>query len=323
MERLYRLKPLHSSFLCLFASLLFLHAAGIAQTSSASPTQRTAPYSLTVSVNEVEITFHAADAHNLPVLDLRPTEIDVLDNESGPGQIISMQRIKDRPVRAGLLIDTSASVEPQSVRYRAAAKEAMQDLLVGPDDEGMTVSFAQSRRVVQSWTRQKASLVKSLGTINAGTIGTTSMYDALFSTCLYEFGQVTAENASNVILLFSDGEDTTSHMTMQGAVDSCRRNHTAIYAFSPEPVLGTSSLGASTLRHITEQTGGRLFSLGDCSGDTQADIATVGGDLRNEYLLLYRPRKLDRDGAFHHIVLTGPERVATIVGTSGFYAPTR
>jgi Ca-activated chloride channel homolog len=52
------------------------------------------------------------------------------------------------------------------------------------------------------------------------------------------------------------------------------------------------------------------------------DLDTVELDLRNQYLLLYRPKTLIHNGAFHKIVLVGPERVANIVGTSGFYAPT-
>jgi hypothetical protein len=66
-----------------------------------------------------------------------------------------------------------------------------------------------------------------------------------------------------------------------------------------------------------------LFYTDDPDGDIHADIDTVASDLRNEYFLLYRPKTLNHDGAFHRIILIGPERVAKIVGTSGFYAPAR
>jgi Ca-activated chloride channel homolog len=308
----------------LVGCLLLGHPEGAAQTPPVSSPQGTVPYTLSVSVNEVEITFHAADGHNLPVFDLRPDEVDVFDNDHGPGQIISMRELNGRPIHAGFIIDTSGSVATQLARTRREAQEAVAKLVMATTDEGTAISFGRFRRVVQNWTNQKNSLVRSIGQIGATAydpIDGTSVYDTLLSTCLYEFGRDAGATAANVILLFSDGADTASHETMQAAIDRCRQNHTAIYAFSPEPVPGTSSLGPETLQRLTEQTGGRLFYTDAPDGDIHADLDTVASDLRNEYFLLYRPRTLNHDGAFHRIVLVGPERVAKIVGTSGFYAP--
>jgi len=306
----------------LLGLLLLSSIQGTAQKPSAP--ESVAPYSLSVSVNEVGIIFHASDSHNLPVLDLKPEEIDVFDNDSGPGQIISRNHLRDRPIHAGFIIDTSGSVALQVSRSRAEAQEAVQKLLLQASDEGAAVALGRSRHVVQSWTNQKKKLVDNIGRIGAGLhdpIDGTSVFDTLFSTCFYEFGKGARTAAANVILLFSDGEDTASYMTAQTAIDRCRENHTVIYAFSPKPAPGSNSLGPSTLRQLTEQTGGRLFYVDDPDRDFHADIDTVVTDLRDEYFLLYRPRKLSHDGAFHKIVLVGPTRVANIVGTSGFYAP--
>ncbi len=55
-------------------------------------------------------TAAAFDSHNLPIIDLRPEEINVFDNGDGPGQIISMERLSDRPIHAGFIVDISGSV---------------------------------------------------------------------------------------------------------------------------------------------------------------------------------------------------------------------
>ena len=245
----------------ILVGVLVLQPEANAQAPSDSLPKGVTPYSLSLSVNEVEITFHAGDAHNRPVLDLRPEEVEIFDNDHGPGQIISMRRLNDRPIRAGFILDTSGSVAMQMARTRAEAQEAVQKLVVASTDRGTVVAFARSRRVVQDWTTQKSSLLKSLGEIGAGAynpIDGTSVYDTLFSTCAYEFGKNTGATFAKVILLFTDGADTASHVTMQAAIDSCRQNHTAIYAFSPKPVPGLPSLGPSTLQQLTERTGGRL-----------------------------------------------------------------
>ena len=302
------------------ASFLALGAAA----QDPSPPRQAAPYALSVSVNEVGISFHAADFHDLPVLDLKPEEIDVFDNGNGPGQIISLQQLRNRPIHAGFLVDTSGSVAAQIGRNRLAAQEALQILLVQSADAGTAVAFGRSRRVVQSWTDQKNALGESLAHIGTGPhdpIDGTALYDTLFSTCLYEFARGASTSAANVILLFSDGEDTASSVTAQAAIDRCRQSHTAIYAFSLRSDPGTASLGPSTLRLLTGQTGGRLFPIDSPGTDVHADIETLAAELRNEYFLLYRPKNLKHDGAFHSIVLVGPGRVSTLTGTSGFYAP--
>ncbi len=42
--------------------------------------QNPSAYSLRVSVDDVSLTFHAADAHGLPVNDLRVNELSLLDD---------------------------------------------------------------------------------------------------------------------------------------------------------------------------------------------------------------------------------------------------
>ncbi|WP_263382750.1 hypothetical protein [Granulicella arctica] len=46
-------------------------------------------------------------------------------------------------------------------------------------------------------------------------------------------------------------------------------------------------------------------------------------DLRDQYRIIYKPADLKRDGSYHRIDLTGPERVDSITVRSGYYAPRR
>jgi VWFA-related protein len=282
-------------------------------------------YSMNVTVNEVAITFHAVDAHGLPVLDLKSSELDIFDNEHGPGQIVSMQLLRNRSLRAALILDTSGSVLSQISRSNAEAQEAVQTLLVQATDEGSALAFDRSRRVVQGWTNQSGNLLKSIADIGPNVhsrVDGSSVYDTLFNTCFFDFGKSAGPTTSNVILLFSDGVDTASHLTAQAAIDRCRQSETAVYVFRSKPIAGFSSLRTETLRQLTEQTGGRLFNADEAEGEIHTDLETVESDLRSVYYLLYRSKTLLRDGAFHKIVLVGPQRVAQIIGTSGFYGPT-
>ena len=220
-----------------WAFLLFLLITGNSVAQEPALPKTVGPHSLNVSVNEVEITFHASDAHKLPVRDLKADEVDVFDNDGGPGKVISMKHLGDRPVHVAFVIDTSGSVSGQVSRSRSEAQEAVQRLLLHADDAGTAIAFARSRRVVQTWTNQRAELAANISQIGKGPrdpIDGTNVFDTLFSTCFHEFGQVASTAAANVILLFSDGEDTASYMTVRTAVDRCRESHTVVYAFQPQ-----------------------------------------------------------------------------------------
>ena len=73
--------------------------------------QGSGTYSLKLSVDEVVLTFHATDTHGLPINDLKVDEFRLLDNGVAPRRIVAFDPLVDRSVRAGILLDTSESLE--------------------------------------------------------------------------------------------------------------------------------------------------------------------------------------------------------------------
>src|SRR5437588_10832552 len=83
-------------------------------------------------------------------------------------------------------------------------------------------------------------------------------------------------------------------------------------------------LGPALLSDITELTGGRAFTI-DNPNDL-ADVATkIGIELRNQYVLGYRPNKIARDGKWRKIKvkLTPPKGLPPlrVYARMGYYAP--
>jgi VWFA-related protein len=304
------------------AFLLFLAAAAPAQEPTPLTQSGPAAYTLSVGVNEVKITFHALDAHSRAVTDLKPSEIDVFEDGQGPGPIISLRHIEDRPLRMAVLLDISGSVGPHRARNRTLAAQAIQTLITHPQDAGAVIDFELARAVRQDWTNEPSSIEQAIDATSNDLHrwpGGTALYETLLTTCAEQFRDGAATGAGNVILLFSDGEDNVSHVTMQAAIDKCRSNNTVIYTFSSKPPSLTPESGSATLQALAERTGGRAFSLVKTEDEAHTAIETLEADLQSEYLLMYRPRKLRHDGAFHRIMLVGPDRVASMVSTPGFY----
>jgi Ca-activated chloride channel family protein len=130
----------------------------------------------------------------------------------------------------------------------------------------------------------------------------TSLYDALY------FGARALESRTGrrVIVVISDGADTTSSKTFQEALKAVHAVDAAIYAVMVVPVVndpGRHLAGENALIALAASTGGRVFAatLGDMLDSAFASILRV---LRTQYLLGYYPRKVPyTKESFHRIAV--------------------
>ena len=277
------------------------------------------PYTFLSTVHEVEVAFHAVGKGGLPVNDLKSDEIEVLD-DGVQVKILSFYAPQDRPIHAGILIDTSESMEKSLVKNRAIATQFVQRVLRRQKDQAFVEDFGYTARVTQAWSGDPARVISAIRNSNrAGenSLGGTALFQTLFQACYSEFGKPDEVNAK-FILLFTDGEDNASHTDLEDTAQMCQQSNTAIYAFRPEMDPGYSG-GPRNLAELTRQTGGRLFRADDAEAEMKNDLATIERDLRNQYFLSFHASKLKHDGSFHRLELKGPERVDRIEGRSGYY----
>lgn len=307
----------------LFTLALFPDASPAQSQTNASGAQAGSAYNIRVSVDEVILTFHAADAHGLPINDLKHSEISILD-DGKPGKMLDFYVNENHPIRAGILMDTSKSVEQNLPRNRAIAIQYAQRMLRQQTDYAFVMDFGYASNTIHPWTSDPIALTSAIHRVIAGRenpLDGTALFDTLYRACFYEFAKVNAAASGNFILLFSDGEDNVSHTTLKEVVDVCQSNNIAIYAFRTEKKIGLFSDGPKTLVELASQTGGRVFHDDDSESEIVSDLRTIEADLRNQYRLVYHPPELKHDGSFHRIQLKAPERVDMIVVRSGYYAP--
>jgi hypothetical protein len=144
---------------CLLAFTLIAGAHRTsAQTSSA--VQSVPSSTFNVSVDEVSLTFHAADQQGLPVTDLKPSDLIIYDNDRLPRKILAFQALQDAPIRAGILLDTSASMEGSISHDRAVSTEYVERLLRPKTDLAFIEYFGYIPRIVQPWTGNQTALAR-------------------------------------------------------------------------------------------------------------------------------------------------------------------
>jgi Ca-activated chloride channel family protein len=203
-------------------------------------------YSLQLSVDEVMLTFHATDAHGLPINDLTPGEIKLFDKGLAPRRIVAFDSLIDRPVRAGILLDTSESMRQTLSKSKSIADRYTQRLFRQKSDQAFIMDFGYSSEVVRSFTSDPSLLSLTIRNVKHGKmnpLGGTAIVDTIFRACFYGFAKVDATATGNFILLFSDGVDNSSHTSLEEALGACQRSNTVVYAFRVEPDSGQYSTG--------------------------------------------------------------------------------
>ncbi|QHS52039.1 VWA domain-containing protein [Edaphobacter sp. 12200R-103] len=281
--------------------------------------QNSRTYDLKVAVDEVEITFHAGDIHGLPVSDLRQDEVRLLDNERPPRRIVLFELLRDLPIRAGIMLDTSASMDQHHQANQAIASAYIQHFLNPRTDSAFVMSFGQRFQVREPWSNHQDALTAAIQ--KSGFLpSTTALFDAIYAACRYQFGKLDHASSGNFILLFTDGEDDASFLSLEDAANMCQHTNTAIYTFRQDDQHGDPE-GLRTIARLASLTGGHVFPADDSPQEMEEDLKIIQANLRNQYRLVYNPADLKRDGAFHRIVLLPPDRVATVQTRSGYYAP--
>jgi VWFA-related protein len=139
---------------------------GFSQTLK-TPSTATDPYTLNVAVDEVSLTFHAADFHGIPMDDLKLSELRLLDNGKHPRQIISFEAHQNLPVRFGILMDTSRSMLEDLRRNRAIANEYLAQLLRKQTDSAFLMRFDSDSKVLQDWTGDSDALSATLRNVSS------------------------------------------------------------------------------------------------------------------------------------------------------------
>jgi VWFA-related protein len=279
------------------------------------------PYHLNVAVDEVSLTFHAADVHGVPIDNLRLDELNLLDNGKPPRKIVAFKPMRDLPIRAGILIDKSESMEEHLPSDKAISIKYARLLLRQQTDQAFVMDFASRSAIAEPWTSDAVALVAAIGEfMPVGKGRGTAVFDAIDQACFYEFGRIPPLGSGNFILLFTDGEDNASKTSLRQAVDICQRTNTSIYVFRAASEYAFSP-GPKTLAELASETGGRVFYDDDSEVVINNNLRTIEANLRNQYRLIYDPAESTPNGSFHQIELKAvSERIGNIVVRSGYYA---
>ena len=324
---------------------LFVCAAGVlfcgrtilsaSDDSTSQPADKQKPAQITISnrpvhttpiqmdVNMVVVNVTVTDPYDRIVTGLDQKNFQIYDDKVE--QKIETFSTEDAPISVGLIFDASGSMSDKIQKSKQAALQFFKTS--NPQDEFMLINFGERPNLISGFTSKFENLQDRLLFVKSG--GMTAMLDAIYLG-LHEMRKATTSRKA--LLVISDGGDNHSRYNEGEISRAIKESDVQIYAvgiFEPTGLRGRTieeAQGPNLLAKLAEMSGGRMFSVEDA--DELPDIAEkISIELRNQYVLGYKPSNLVRDGRWRRIkVKLNPPRglpPLQVYARTGYYAPTQ
>lgn len=273
---------------------------------------------LRVDVDLVLVPVTITDPMNRLVTGLEKANFQLFEGNSA--QEIRTFSSEDAPVSLGVIFDSSGSMSSKMDRAKDAVMEFFKT--ANPQDEFFMITFSDEPEEVSDFTSSVDEIQNKL--VFAVPRHRTALLDAIY---MGVSKMRRAKYPKKALLIISDGGDNHSRYTENEIRSVVKEADVMVYAIGIYDRYASAEeerLGPQLLSDITELSGGRAFTI-DNPNDL-GDVATkIGVELRNQYVLGYRPSKVVRDGKWRKIKvkLLPPKGLPPlrVYARTGYYAP--
>jgi len=257
-----------------------------------------------VKREEVRIDVLVTDSGR-PVENIQASDFEVLDN--GVRQTIESASFQEIPASVILVLDMSGSVAGRLMDHlKKAGFDLLDNLREG--DRAALITFNHAVTLGSTLTSDLQAVRQALDRTQPRSFGKTSLIDASYA------GLIHAESKADqpLIIVFSDGLDTSSWLTDEAVLESARRSDAIIYAVS-----AGNLPDRKFLRELTKTTGGFLIEV-ESSGDLGSVFVDILKEFRQRYLLTYVPTGVEKGGWHELEVKVNNHRYDKISARQGY-----
>ena len=300
----------------LLGAAVILSRGAIAQ----QPTFRSGAAAVVVDVN-------VRDRNGRPITNLGLNDFEVLDNAVA-------QKVHDLsygkvPIDVTIALDVSHSVTGDTLtRLRQAVVQLMRDLEKEDRLKLVLFNMRVDRTMDFSWDAKAVEAAIRTATAGGGT--------ALLDTVSVAMVSASAPDRRQLIVVFTDGSDSSSTTTPEVLASVAQRTHATltfvmpgvsspitIQSGSPLPPITISRQRAirgplhDFLTTLARDTGGSVLPVAR-GVDLTAAFRRVLSDFRSTYVLYYTPREVERAG-YHAIQVNVKRDGATVRARRGYF----
>ncbi|MBS1817617.1 MAG: VWA domain-containing protein [Acidobacteria bacterium] len=239
-----------------------------------------------------------------PVTGLTAADLDVLDN--GVRQTLEYVSLDQIPVNVVFVLDMSESVSGRVLDELRRAVRGVAGSLRDRDQSAL-ITFSHRVALTSGLSEDSRTLAASLSALAPG--GGTALIDAMYASLWV----AAPDPGRAVVIVFSDGLDTSSWLTRESVIDTAKRADAVVYA-----VTTRSARHDSFLSELTETTGGRVFDISSPER-LPGTFAAILEEFRQRYLVSYAPTGVKAAG-WHRLELRVRGRRAAVKMRQGYLA---
>ena len=213
-----------------------------------------------------------------PLAGLTGDDFEVRDN--GVLQQVEATYGESEPLDVLFAFDRSQSMAGETLGRLGEAARAVLDQL-GPDDRAGLVTFNQTFALQAPMSTDRTTIRTAIAEIEPG--GSTSLRDTLYAALT----MLTTGGRRVLLLVFTDGFDSTSWLPDRTVIETARESEAVVYAVPfvrPQERL---------LEEVAEATGGRMV-LADSDDRLRRVFLDVLREMRSRYVLTFTPTSAER-----------------------------
>ena len=239
------------------------------------------------SVRTVPIYATVVDASGRLVPELDRSDFTILDN--GKPADVTLFSNESQPFTAVVMLDTSASMTANLKLLNRAAEQFLLRLL--PVDRAQVGAFNDKIQLSGTFTNDRDELIGALNDLYFGN--PTRLNDGIAAG----LDALQGIDGRRVVLVFTDGEDTSSRIGFKTVLERARDEEVMVYSIGLESeyfngMRVVKSRPSRDLRKISDETGGGYFELLK-TADLAPTFTRVAQELRSQYLIGFAPAALD------------------------------
>jgi VWFA-related protein len=262
----------------------------------------------------VDVVLTSVDGSGRPVQGLKAEDFQIFEDKV-PQKIeyfTSLGKASEVPLTIALLIDTSGSVKNELDYEKATAIEFLKEVLRPNKDLALIIQFDSDVNLVQDFTQRQEDLLKALESLKAGN--STALYDAVY---LAAEEKLKGEVGRKVMVIITDGNDTSSKVKEKEAIETAQRNNAMIYGIGVQ----SERVDFGVLKKFAGDTGGAFFSPRARFEEIQSAFRAIGEDILGQYSIAYSSTNRKKDGSFRSIDIRCKVSGVRIRARKGYYAP--
>jgi Ca-activated chloride channel family protein len=262
----------------------------------------------TVTVDVVQVTAVVNDGNRF-VKGLSKDAFRI--TEDGVPQTISHFSNEGSPLELVVAVDVSQSMAPNMPQLKNAVRKFLAAL--GPKDQ---VTLAAFNDQLFTLARRETVAAQRLRAVDrlAPWGGT-----ALFDVIVRGVQLLSRAPGRRVLVVFSDGDDRTSHATIANVEAAMRSTDSTLFMVALGRGAKEAQLRSGIQRLITLSGGRGLFV--EKSENLEDAFADIVVELSNQYLMGYQSTNAKRDGAWREIAIDVPGSGHTVRARQGYRAP--